>query len=288
MNILDKIIAVVLLTMCVFAVQAREATVTVKWGNGNNTEGTEVVGQVALDGEQWQELFRVPVPATSYQANVEAASGVNLCIRVRAEKAGFDPTEWHEALLNCRVVPHDEALQQSVTHPLAWSAKDYNANICPDVNKWVLNEKGYIQALPKYPSGDPLHARFVDINTRAPVLKYTINFKKTGVHYLWVNAPPQTSDRDPHNSINVRLGESVITGIQLNNWTGTQRASGSRLQFDITAVGEQDLEVYMREDGTQLIGFVLTDNVSYIPDGTEIPSARTLLVIPDSVVITVD
>jgi len=104
----------------------------------------------------------------------------------------------------------------------------------------------------------------------SPRLDFTVDFVKTGTHYIWTrgigingngdsyhagldNAPSATSDRISSFNTSWTWSKSTMDNVPAS--------------VDVSTVGEHTINVWMREDGFILDKIVITTNPDYIPTG---------------------
>lgn len=96
----------------------------------------------------------------------------------------------------------------------------------------------------------------------APRLDYTINFVKSGTHYIWIrHISPSGND----NSL-----RPTFDGTTVFEWHTSAGTSWNWLEASSTftaSPGEHTFSIYMREDGLQLDKIILTTNPSLNPTG---------------------
>ncbi len=99
-------------------------------------------------------------------------------------------------------------------------------------------------------------------STDAPLLNYTIDFVKTGTHYVWFRIiAPNGSD----NSI-----KPAYDGLILSEWNSIETSSWAWTKYDqsFDATPERHtFGMYMREDAMQIDKIIITSNPDYVPGG---------------------
>jgi hypothetical protein len=115
----------------------------------------------------------------------------------------------------------------------------------------------------------------------AATLEYEINFVKTGTHYLWVRGSSESTSTGNDDSVYVGVDRVKIDPNTDNNYSGMtgfgnytswvwsrSRQSGSGyVNFTVNSVGKHTLNIWHREDGSQLDKFIITTDSSYVPSG---------------------
>lgn len=107
-----------------------------------------------------------------------------------------------------------------------------------------------------------------------PRRDYAINFTTTGTYHVWVRiAGASGSDDSLHvglNGVAASLGSQgiALASSQRNGaWHWMDRtASGTRVTVNVAAAGVHTLNLWMREDGVKVDGFILTRDASFDPD----------------------
>ena len=148
-------------------------------------------------------------------------------------------------------------------------AENYDANVSQGGHSWTASyPSGYsgtsaLQATPN--NGTNNNSGYV---STSPRLDYVINFVKTGVHYVWIRGVGLTGDDD---SLHVGLdGAATSTAERISNfatsvsWTDTTM-SAALATINVTTAGTHTLNLWMREDGTQVDKIVLTTSSTYLP-----------------------
>jgi hypothetical protein len=114
-------------------------------------------------------------------------------------------------------------------------------------------------------TGVTINTGYVDASPR---LDFTVNFIKTGVHYVWIRGlGPTTRDDSLHVGLN---GAAVATADRIayfgKSWTWSRETmDGVVAQIRVPSVGVHTLNVWMREDGMVADKLVLTTDASYVP-----------------------
>ena len=105
--------------------------------------------------------------------------------------------------------------------------------------------------------------------SNSPRLDYLVNFTQTGTHYVWIRARgPASTDDSVHVGLNGAGPSSSdrITGWGSGGFTWSDETMDDvRATINVAAPGEQTLNLWMREDGTQVDKIVLTTDSSLVP-----------------------
>jgi Ca2+-binding RTX toxin-like protein len=110
-----------------------------------------------------------------------------------------------------------------------------------------------------------------DVYSSSPELTYNVNFASTGTYYVWVRGRgPSGSDDSVHVGFNgVRQTDNGgITGFNGGSYQwGNTSTSGPVATFTVSAVGENTINLWMREDGVYADKILITDDPGYTPTG---------------------
>ena len=160
---------------------------------------------------------------------------------------------------------------------LSIDVADVDANVSQGGHSWTdtfpagYSGAGALEATPN--NGTNNSTGYV---TNSPRLDYTVNFVKTGVHYVWVRgAGPSRADDSLHVGLD---GAALTTSNNIGDfgtalgWTNTQR-SGTVVTVNVSTPGEHTLNVWMREDGMIVDKLVLTTNSGYTATGSGPPAS---------------
>lgn len=107
----------------------------------------------------------------------------------------------------------------------------------------------------------------------SPKLDYRIDFVKTGIHHVWLRG----KGGDSGNSVHVGLdGVPLQSADRLQFGDGgtsswlwvSQTKDGAVATIDVGSVGPHTLNVWMREDGTEIDKIVVASSSSYVPSGS--------------------
>jgi len=159
---------------------------------------------------------------------------------------------------------------------LVLEAENADANIAAGGTSWTLTTENPGFSGTGALCSCPNSGRNVNIDTtQAPHLDFKVEFVKTGTHYIWIrglgDSPPGASAND---SINVGLdGTLPATSDRIGNgWVAENGFVWANLtfedppaRFEITAVGEHQINVWMREDGFIIDKVLITSNPDYRP-----------------------
>ncbi|MFH1496691.1 MAG: chondroitinase-B domain-containing protein [Verrucomicrobiota bacterium] len=107
--------------------------------------------------------------------------------------------------------------------------------------------------------------------TTSPRADYQVNFTEIGTYYLWVRlAGPSTSSDSVHagyKSVPSTIsGGLTSAGSSAFMWGGTE--GSTPVTFEVTSLGINTVNLWMREDGVKVDRLILTDDPAYTPSGT--------------------
>lgn len=106
---------------------------------------------------------------------------------------------------------------------------------------------------------------------KSPSLVFSVNFVKTGTHYVWVR---MFSPDDRGDSVHVGFdGAQIPTAdrismIPVKRWKWTRSIMDDRIAtLNVRTAEKHEIHLWMREDGVNVDKVVLTTNRSYVPSG---------------------
>ena len=105
--------------------------------------------------------------------------------------------------------------------------------------------------------------------TASPRLDYRVNFTRVGTHYIWIRGQGASVDDSVHVGLNgtAQATSDRVTGFITTAWRWSgDTMDTARATIEVTAPGEQVVNLWMREDGTQVDKIVLTTDPSLQPD----------------------
>ena len=108
-------------------------------------------------------------------------------------------------------------------------------------------------------------------STDGPELKYVFEFPSSGTYYVWVRTRGASNSDD---SCHVGLNGTPATyggyglGDKSGSWAWKNTVGGSRVTVDVPSAGTHTVNLWMREDGTEVDKIVLSTDSSYTPSGT--------------------
>jgi hypothetical protein len=239
--------------------------------------GSGGLAQIIVDNQVY-DTFASSASATRAPVTVQLSRGLH-SLRVRSQNGTGSGTF---TLNSAKVEPGSGptipggTFQQDTGADgiVSIEAENYNANVSQGGNSWTAftGVAGYSGAGALEASPNIGNTRSTDYATNAPRLDYSINFNKTGTHYVWVrmSSPSGTDD-----SIHVGLdGAAPITSQHMTGGSATAWSwerytfNQGRALFDVAAPGGvHTLNVWMREDGVRIDKIVLTTNINYSPTG---------------------
>ena len=108
-------------------------------------------------------------------------------------------------------------------------------------------------------------------STDGPELRYVFEFPSSGTYYVWVRTRGASGKDD---SCHVGLNGTPATyggnglGDSSGSWVWANTVGGSRVTVDVPSAGTHTVNLWMREDGTEVDKIVLSPDSSYTPSGT--------------------
>ena len=108
-----------------------------------------------------------------------------------------------------------------------------------------------------------------NFTSKSPSLKFKVNFKRAGRHYIWVRAFAKNKGNSLHAGLNGKgqAGSREITLTKKGTWSWSNRAAKGRAYLQVGKAGVKTVDIWMREDGLVLDKIILTSNKSYRPKG---------------------
>jgi PKD repeat protein len=149
-------------------------------------------------------------------------------------------------LVDCIPNPEDKVIYQTNDGCISFDATYYTLNTPSSSHYWENTSGIIMEALPDTNTTDA---------TRAS-LSYTINFNRTGTHYVWVHGKALASDPGNSDSVFIQLNTDAVQAV-----SGFGSTAGSFIwennlynvdgvaTINVTATGNQTFNIKMREDG---------------------------------------
>ncbi|MBD0254337.1 MAG: DNRLRE domain-containing protein [Cytophagales bacterium] len=173
--------------------------------------------------------------------------------------------------------------QSTATNGLvSMEAESYNSKTDRSSHAWTRKDDiasdsgpGAMQATPD--NGMNITSSIV---STSPELGYSVNFVKTGTHYIWLRGyAVNSSAASAHTGLNGAL-QSNSDGIEtttLNSWVWIKDTrDGVRASVNVATTGVHTFNLWMREDGFVVDKIVLTTDANYVPSGTgPVESSKT-------------
>jgi len=159
--------------------------------------------------------------------------------------------------------------QDAATGLLSIDVEHFDGNVSQGGHSWSpvspagASGGAALQALPN--SGTNNNTGYV---TNSPRLDFVVNFTQVGTHYVWLRGQGATNaDDSAHVGLN---GAAQATADRISGfgtgWTWTNATmDGVRATIEVTAPGEQTLNIWMREDGLVVDKIVLTTDAALQP-----------------------
>ena len=183
-----------------------------------------------------------------------------------------------------------QPFQQDDAGLVVMEAESYHINTpAPDGHTWEVSiaradfsGAGHMEALPDSGLNQNVSA---DLLTESPRLDYTINFVKTGTHYVWLRgADPDGTSGGAGDSVHAGIdsvhlpsGDRIDAGPGFNtdewNWVGDLEAGG-RATIEVASVGEHIVNIWMREDGFLFDKAIVTSDETFTPTDVGPPESE--------------
>jgi hypothetical protein len=159
---------------------------------------------------------------------------------------------------------------------LVLEAEDADANISAGGTDWTFTTEQTGFSGTGAMCSCPNTGRNVNIDTtQAPHLDFKVEFVKTGTHYIWIrgygDSPPGASAND---SVNIGIdGTLPATSDRIGNgWVADNGFIWANVtfedppaRFEVTTLGEHQINVWMREDGFIMDKILITSNPDFVP-----------------------
>ena len=200
--------------------------------------------------------------------NLTYPEAVDACEAIGARLCSED--EWQ---LACELEPSATTTQGPGPDGLAFAeAENFTSNTPNGGDNWSLATAtpgfsgfGYMIALPNNDGGNGNPTS----NPQPPRLNFTINFTRTGTHYLWLRGYGNNSNDD-----DVWAGLTGATAVYVgpftpeDNWLWINRTdTNQRVTINVPSTGNRTVSVWMRNDGFRVDKILVTSNASYVPKG---------------------
>jgi hypothetical protein len=107
-------------------------------------------------------------------------------------------------------------------------------------------------------------------STDGPRLDYEVEFNTTGMYYVWVRMKGVSgTDDSVHAGVDGTPATYGRYGLTDNSgdWAWVNDVGGNRVTVDVDSSGIHTVNVWMREDGTQIDQVLLTTDESFVPSG---------------------
>jgi hypothetical protein len=206
-------------------------------------------------------------PATSYTYRVQA----------RDKSCNHNTTGWSSSLSAITEECQPPYLQDSGSDGIvSMEAEHYYANIIQGSHSWTLitSPTGCSGGYAMQANPDNITVVDTDYVTGSPRLDFSVNFVKTGAHYIWIRGH-KTGGAD--DSLHAGLDNQALSSCdRISNFSGSGWAwtsttldnDKSRATFNVKSPGVHTVNIWMREDGFSIDKIVLTTNPNYTPTGT--------------------
>jgi len=167
--------------------------------------------------------------------------------------------------------------------------ENFDANTAQGINTWteVFAPTGFSgtsvhQAQPNFTA-----TIFSGFATSSPRLDYTVNFNRTGTHYVWMLGRGETgSSNSIHTGLDGIENTSISQALHFNAGVGWEWSSlrdlGVMATIEVPTLGEHSFNIWMRESGTYVDKILITSNAAYVPTGLEPESPRSTSLFEDN------
>ncbi len=169
--------------------------------------------------------------------------------------------------------------QQEADGLVCMEAENFSANR-ESTGEWSWEEladepvdftgSGYMQCFP----AENTDCKVLDFaQENAPVMEYSINFVKTGTHYVWARSAHNDGYDDSvwfgfDNAIEGDQPWSFISQDVINAWFWVgHMMNEERAVINVSDAGEHIFEVYMREPSYRIDKIIITTDEEYQPTG---------------------
>lgn len=106
---------------------------------------------------------------------------------------------------------------------------------------------------------------------KSPRMDFSVEFTRTGAHYLWVRASGAT---DADNSVHAGLDGTAVGGLSGLTWNPTKAWTWANKKMDqkvasftVSTAGPHTINFWIREDGAVIDRFVITPDPKWSPKG---------------------
>ena len=156
---------------------------------------------------------------------------------------------------------------------LVIEAENYEDNVSRNGQTWTestafggFEGSGAMAALP-----DNGQIYNVGYGNSSPYMNFLASFTNTGTFYVWTRVRAVPSGNTLHVGLNTSETPSA-EGLETSNfsdwtWVRTRKSDGGNAFVTINTPGEQDITVWMREDGIHFDRILLTTDANFIPNG---------------------
>lgn len=260
--------------------------------NQTVTEGTQVIlnatGSHDPDNDAltylWTQTGGIDVGLQSNKAQCSftapnvADKGVTLAFELTvSDGLGLFDSDTCAILVNPSNPPvnnEDGIVQQSSNADgiVSIEAENFTDNVPVGSHSWDrvtpsgTTGSGAMQAMPNIKTNNN-----TGYTTRSTRLDYSVNFVKTGTHYIWIRGKGATTFDD---SLHVGLDGAALTSSDrifnfTENWSWSRNTmDGVVATIRVAKAGKHTINVWMREDGMVFDKIVLTTSTGYTPSGS--------------------
>ena len=160
--------------------------------------------------------------------------------------------------------------QDPLTGLVSIELENFDTNLPQGVHAWSVIASGNasgnsaMQATPNIGTNNN-----TGFESASPRLDYLVNFTRVGTHYVWIRGQGASVDDSVHVGLDgtAQSTSDRITGFGTSAWRWSDETMDTvRATIEVTVPGEQVLNLWMREDGSQVDKIVLTTDAALQPD----------------------
>jgi hypothetical protein len=240
---------------------------------GDRTFDVEVEGQLVLDdldilaetGGDINQPFIFQVPSTISPDTFGDTNAIDLDFSASVDNAKISGIVIHST-------DATQPFEQDTEGLVSLEAEQYHNRTAAGDHEWTLvsdSQASGTEAMQATPdNGTRNNTDYVD---SSPRLDYTIEFNRTGQHYIWVLGRAAGDTVGSSNSVHIGLdGQEVETADRIEgfeadfDWSNDTMDSAPAT-IDITSTGIHTLNLWMREDGFMVDRVILATDPNFDP-----------------------
>lgn len=251
----------------------RVATEAVTWSKDGNYLFTSGV----IDGlmRVWRVADWSLVGWAQAQDNNRAIESIDITTDGRVAIGGDDGTVRVYQFNAPEILPPIQS-DRGAGNIISIEAENSDTNLSQGGFSWekqtepVVSAGFFMQSTPN--NGTVFNTNFqtFDPTLDSPKLDYRVNFTETGTYFVWVRMKGGSGNNSVHVGLN---GEAIPTADRIgkdpnvSGWQWTQDTGGGTVAtIDITSIGENTVNLWMREDGVAVDKIILTTDPNYNPN----------------------